>query len=466
MDTASTEKGPPACGVALIGIDIGSSSMKAAAFDLDGVCLASSSEDLPAVLTQKGWVERDAEACWAAAVRVIRDVVGRLDRPVAAIGVTGCGNGAVFIDASGQPTGLGILSSDTRAASEIKQAVADLHQPYAGQTRCLLQWLRKSDDDRARAMTTVLFWKDFIRLRLTGVVSTDVTDAGAAGLMDIRTRDYFESDPAYPPLAESSAIGGYVTPSAAYETGLGAGLPVCVGCVDFEAAAIGSGLGGPGLLSVVAGSWSINQAYVEAPLGRQVRGVFLVNASTDPQRCLILEGSPTSANHFDWAVRRLAGHTDFPAAADEAETVEAQGVTFLPGLFDARAAFVGISVADGVGTMLRAVMEGIAFAHRRHVEDLKARDIPVLKVRLAGGATSSRFWVQMFADILETTVETLAVAEIGALGAAILAGVATGRFSSLSHGQDRMVAVGESFTPAKSYEPAYRRFIQVSEALA
>lgn len=465
MATASREKGGLTGPPALLGIDIGSSAAKAVVFDLDGSCLASRSVDLPTSVQTGGRVERDAELSWTLTAQAIREALAVAQRPILSVGLTGCGNGAVFVDATGLAIRPAILSADTRALDLVTSEDATLQKPYPGQTRWLLNWLRSAEPETAARLSTVLFWKDYVRLRLTGVRSTDPTDACASGLLDVRSRAYRFDDPALPQLAEPTTTGGYVTALAAEQTGLAVGAPVSVGCIDFEAAAIGAGLPQPETLSVVAGSWSMNHGYTSTLPSNGASGLFLWNATVDPLRWAAVEGSATSANHFDWAVRRIAGHGDFNGAALAAEAAGPTQAVFVPGLFSGRATFADIGVMDDLASLLRAVMEGVVFAHRRHIETLAAEGVVATTVRLAGGATASRFWSQLFADILEMPVETPRTAEVGALGAAVLAGVCTGQWGSVAEAQAQMTGQAERFIPRESYGPSYRRFLNVAGAL-
>jgi L-xylulokinase len=297
-----------------------------------------------------------------------------------------------------------------------------------------------------------LFWKDFVRLRLTGEWATEPTDVGAAG-------DFARGEPALAPLRASLACAGEVSPAAARITGLRAGTPVFTGCIDCEAAAIGSGVREPGVLSLVAGTWSINQGFVTAtPSGAAARALFLVNPSVEPGRWLVLEGSPTSASHFDWLARAIGRRGDFARLAAEAAAAPRGGPIFVPGLFGAGAAFADLHAADGRGALARAVMEGVCFAHRAHVEKLRAAGLRFSTARLTGGAARSRFWCQLFADVLRLPVEVPSGAEPGALGAALIAGVGAGLWPSLAAAQRATVKVAARFTPRENYDPTYARY--------
>ncbi len=450
--------------VALLGVDIGSSTIKATLFNERGRTLGTAAKPVTVRFPQPGWVERDPQATLRAAHAVIRAALDSAKSSVTAVGVTGCGNGGVFLDAKFRPLGAGILASDLRATDFVAPRGKRFNEPYPGQTGPLLDWWRSAESPRARDLAQVLWWKDYVRMSLTGVACTDFTDAGAAGLLDLSTRSWRNGQPELPPLRESAALAGWVTPNAADATNLPSGTPVFTGCIDCEAAAIGSGVSEPDRLSIVAGTWSINQAFVGALPSSTT--VFLCNPSSQPGRWLLLEGSPTSASHFDWLVRAVGGRTDFEKVAALAAAAPASELHFLPRLFAQNAAFVGLGPQHDLGAMARAVMAGVAYSHRAHVEKLRAEGLRFRVARLAGGATRSPFWCQLFADVLGLRIEVPAVAEPGALGAALLAGVGAGVWPSLAEAQRATVRVDRTFEPDPAsreiHQRAYARFQKLS----
>lgn len=450
--------------VALLGVDIGSSSIKATLFDERGRTLGTSAKSVAVRFPRKGWVERDPRATMRAAQAVMRAVVESSKSSPTAVAVTGCGNGGVFLDAKFRPLGAGILASDSRAKDFVSLRGTRPDEPYPGQTGPLLDWWRSSESPRARELAHVLWWKDYVRMSLTGVLCSDFTDAGAAGLLEFTTRAWRANRPELPPLQESTTLAGRVTPTAARLTKLPSGTPVFTGCIDCEAAAIGSGVSEPDQLSIVAGTWSINQAFVRALPSPTT--VFLANPSSQPGRWLLLEGSPTSASHFDWWVRAVRGRSDFEKVAALAAAAPASDLLFLPRLFAQQAAFVGLGPQHDLGAMARAVMAGVAYSHRAHVEKLRAEGLRFRVARLAGGATRSPFWCQLFADVLGIRVEVPAVTEPGTLGAALLAGVGAGVWPSVAEAQRAMVRVDRTFEPdaaaQKLHHRAFNRFRQLS----
>lgn len=427
---------------AILGLDVGSTLIKAVVFDAEGEVLATAGGRVPVRRPRPSMVERDADATWKVVTALLREVSA--GRNIGAVGLTGCGNGAVFVDEALRPLRAGILSSDQRAAPWVHRAPWSRQKAYPGQSGSLLRWLRAAEPATARKLAHIVPWKDFIRARLTGVVATDPTDAGAAGWLDPAIRTLRVHDPAIPPLRESLTLGGEVTPRASRLTGLAAGTPVFMGCIDCEAAALGSGTGAPGELSLVAGTWSINQMLVDR-LPRRTDH-FLVNPSAQPGRWLVLEGSPTSAANLDWALGVLGAGSPQRALQRAGRTPRSRAL-FVPRAPTGGAAWLSVGSTQDRWALLRAVVEGVVFAHRVHVEQLVGRRPAPVRVRLAGGIARSDFVGQLFADVLGCVVEVPAGNEIGALGAALCAGVGLGIWPTLSAAQSATVRVARVFRP-------------------
>jgi L-xylulokinase len=446
----------------ILGLDVGSTLVKAAVFDRRGRELASASRRVGIQCPHPGWMERDAGKMWQAASEVLRTVAAGHASRIAGVGLTGCGNGAVFVDRDGRAVRAGILSGDLRARNELPPELSDLPQKcYPGQTAVLLGWLRRQEPRIAARTAHVLFWKDYVRWQLTGVAVTDFTDAGASGLLDRRAGRWWQEDRLLPPLQSSLAQAGAVTRPAARRTELREGTPVFTGCIDCEAAAIGSGAMPDGRVSVIAGTWSINQAIVRR-LPR-CRDLFLVNPSVLPGHWLLLEGSPTSALNFDWAARVLEARGGFLRAEARAARVPHSGLLFMPRVPAGEGAFIGLGLHHSRADLLRAVMEGVVFSHRAHIEKLERVTGKQTNLRLAGGATRSRFWCQLFADGLGKTIEVPVSGEVGALGAALCAAVGAGLYPTLAAAQRSAVRVAARYHPrrrqAAQLDATYRDYL-------
>jgi len=317
---------------------------------------------------------------------------------------------------------------------------------------------------------------------LTGEARAEITDYSGSGLMNIRDR-CFDVDllseyglgelfDALPPLVRSTALAGRISRRAAEATGLREGTAVAGGMFDIDACAVASGVIDPENLCVVAGTWSINEYVSPRPV---TDGSVMMNSLFClPEYYLIEESSPTSAGNYEWFINYFLDSEKSEAARlkcsvfDVAERMasevppEACDLVFLPFLFgsnynpEARACFAGFSAAHTRAHMIRAVLEGIAFSHRTHLEKLLARRGRSV-VRLTGGAAKSRLWTQILADVFELPIETVAVSEPGALGAAMAAAVASGYYKDMREAAAHMVHLAERFEPVADKFEIYRR---------
>jgi len=492
----------------LLGIDNGGTVTKAALYDTAGTELAVSSVKTEMKFPCPGHAEKDMEDLWSANVRVISDVMTRAGvaaSEVAAVAVTGHGNGMYLVGGDGRPVGAGINSADSRAEEYVARWQSDgtfdrvlprtCQALWAAQPAALLAWFRDHRPRELERTRWVFMCKDFIRYRLTGEAFAEVTDYSGINLLDIHRLRY-DSDllAAYglqgiadklPPLRGSSEICGRVSRAAAEATGLKEGTPVAGGLFDITSCAIACGITDAERLCLIAGSWSINEYISPSPV--QDRDLFMTSAYCIPGYWLITEASATSASNLEWTVSELM--------CAEREQAQARGesvfdlvnrmvdgvapgdsdVLFLPFLYgsnegpDASAAFLGLRGWHGRAQMLRAVYEGVVFSHKRHLERLLRHRPAARAARIAGGAAKSDVWVQLFADALGLPIELTACEELGAMGAAICGGVGVGLFSSFEEAVRQMVRVSRTVQPRAAlgpvYNDKYRRYVATLAAL-
>lgn len=492
----------------VIGIDAGGTMTKAALFDFAGQELACARRKNVMAFPHPGWTERDPQVMWQAAVDSIREVLqvsGRSPEDIAAISVAGYGSGLYIVDDNANPLRAGIVSTDSRAASLVDDWAADgltslveplIHQRvWPGQSLALLGWLQLHEPQMLQPGHHVLFCKDFLRAKLCGDFSTDPSDAGIAGLIDITTSTYSKaalqilglSDwlPLLPPIGPSCEVVGGVTAEAAALTGLLEGTPVVRGAVDVTAAALSSGLTRPEQMSVVAGTFSINSTLHDTP--RQSLAPFL-QTPYPLGGYLATEGAATSASNLEWMVKTLLSHGGaLPAeqAASIYDTINTavqrklgkpREALFFPFLFGgpagAPAGLVGMTADYNFDDIMHSVFEGIVFAHKVDIDRLLSGNDAARPevIRLAGGASRSELWSEMFADILGLPVEVPAGSELGALGVAICAATAIGAHPSL---QDAITAMTRTArrhdgnaARAKPYLDKFPRYLGLSAALA
>jgi xylulokinase len=472
----------------LLGLDLGTSSVKALLLGEDGISLGEGTASYPVRSPRSGWAESFPDDWWDAVVGATKTAIGPHGAQVVALGLSGQMHGVVLVDDHGTPLRPAVLWADTRSGEQLaayRQLDEDAQRrlanpPAVGMAGPSLLWLHDHEPDVYAAARWVLQPKDWLRLRLTGDIFAEPSDASATLLYDLLSDDWdypvVETLSLRPdllaPLVASADIAGTLTEEAAGLFGLHAGLPVAAGAADTAAAMLGCGLVRPGFVQLTVGTGGQIVAPKRSPEPDPHERTHLYCAAA-PDLWYSMAAIQNAGLALEWA-RRVLG-VSWEEVYDEAFAVPpgAGGVVFLPYLsgertprFDpgARGAWSGLGLGHSRGHLLRAALEGVAFALREGLEALEDAGIPVPELRLAGGGTASEPWRQLLADVLGRPLRLLpdAVAWVAsARGAALLAGVAAGTYRTvedtlpLAPDSDRMVRPGEA---SAAYEGAYARY--------
>lgn len=490
----------------LLGIDIGLSVTKAIVCDLTGRELSVGESAGSYSIPRPYWVERNMMEVWEDCKIAVRKALKGADvsgREILAVGIAGHGDGLYLVDENNDPVRPAILSLDGRAGD----IVEDWHRsgvleraltltgkrPFAASPATLISWIREHEPENLERVRWALSCKDWIKLKLTGEVSTDPTDASAS-FTDVSTQGY--SDAAFrlfaledvwnkvPSVIGSTEVAGEVTPEAARVTGLASGTPVVSGLHDVDSSALGVGSVRPGQLCVVAGTWSVNEVVSTEPV-RDPR--WECRNFVEPDSWMNMAISPTSTTNLEWFVRQFCapevekaearGVSPYAFVSEEVRTVmEGESQVFFhpflygaPGTSVASAGFIGLRGWHTRGHLLRALCEGIVFNHKTHVDALRST-FSTYEVRLTGGAVRSGLLRQMFADVLGTRIKVANARESGARGAALCAGIGMGVYGSVSEAVERVVAVEHVLDPNPERRArltgAYETYSALIEALA
>ena len=489
-----------------MGIDNGGSSTKCAIFDGSGRMVSCASARVPMRRGLGGKTERSSEDIWRANTSVIRRALadsGIHAEQLAGIGLCGYGGGLCLLDENGAPAAPFIVSTDSRAEGLLSEFVQSgvgarvyertYQELWAGQPALLLPWLQREQPDvyaRARHILTI---KDYIRYRLTGEIAAEVTDASNTNLLSVREGvfdpalfdalgipDCFSRFPAR--LLHPFELAGAVTAHAAAETGLAVGTPVAAGLYDVAACCLGCGVLNEDTLCLVVGTWSVCGCLT--PRLEDGAGHCNTQRSCLEGYFFREESSPTSASNLDWFVEHFysklfssaggAIYQQCDALVSGLDPAESD-LVFLPYLYGsntvagARASFFNLQGSHTAAHMLLAVYEGILFSLLHHVHTLfGTRQPPV--ARLCGGAARSAVWTQMLCDILGTPLEVMESSELGALGGAISAAVATGAYRDAASAVQEMCRVRAAYRPnpkmTELYQKKYESYRKAVKALA
>jgi len=464
----------------LLGLDLGTSSAKALLLDERGEAAAEAGAPCEVERPRPGWAETHPERWWEAMVAAVHRLPGEKRAAVRAIGLSGQMHGAVLCDAAGAPLRPAILWLDGRSAEGLSRYPPGSERTTgnavsAGMTGPVLAWLAEHEAATLRAARWALVAKDWLRLRLTGEAATDPSDASGTLLAD-RDGDWDEPLVAalgirrdlLPPVVASAGESGRLRESAARELGVPAGVPVAGGAGDTLSAALGSGLFREGAAQLSIGTSAQVLVLRSAWPGFSPRLNVYRSANPDglPRWCL-MAAMLNGGLAIDWARAALGLGWDeaferaFAAGAERSEAV------FLPYLTGertpwmdphVRGAWAGLGPGDGAGSLMRAALEGVAFAIRAGLDALREHGASVGRLRLSGGGTVHPAWRQLLADALEAPLDAVACPNASARGAALLGGLAAGRFAAADLPALAPSAVPAAEPRAGSLAERYGRF--------
>lgn len=468
----------------LLGVDLGTSGTKTVLFDETGKSIASKTIEYPLYQPKNGWAEQDPQDWYNAAVTSIKSVLeqSKIDaHDVAGLAIAGQMHGLVMLDKDGKVLRKSILWCDARTSKqcdEITERVGknrlieiNANPALSGFTAPKILWVRENEPEIYNQCATILLPKDYVRYMLTGVKAMEISDASGTNLLDIKKREWSDeileklhiNKDWMPPIIESCAVAGRITEEAAAATGLVAGTIVAGGAGDNAAAALGTGVCRDGQAFVTLGTSGVVFAHTSKvsidPLGRVHTFCAAVPGTWTAMSCTLAAGLS-----LRWARDELytAEHSQcqqdgtdaYDLMTKEAATVPSgsDGLIYLPYLMgerspvldaEARGVFFGLSARHKKAHLTRAVLEGITLSQRHNLEVLHEMDIVPDTLTACGGGGRSPFWRQMLADILKCKVTTIASKEGPALGAAVLASVAAGIYSSVEEAVDKLVVAGE-----------------------
>jgi xylulokinase len=466
---------------ALVGIDVGTTGVKALAISPDGAVLARAEVGYPLSTPRPGWSEQDP-ADWE---RAADEALARLGVEPAGIGLSGQMHGLVCLDAGEQVLRPAILWNDQRTGEQSAEIEARVgrerlveltgNRALPGFTAPKLLWLREHEPETYARIAHVLLPKDYVRLRLTGERATDVADASGTLLLDVAGRtwsaemlDALELDAAWlPRLLESPEVSGTTA----------AGVPVAAGAGDQAAGALGVGVDRPGPLSVVLGTSGVVFAalpgYAHDRDGRVHAFCHAVPGGWHAMGVML-----SAAGSLAWLQGVLAAPYEELLADAEGAPAGSEGALFAPYLAgertphadpSARAALVGLTLRHDRGAIVRSVLEGVAYGLRDSLELLQSLGMSADRGRISGGGARSELWTRIVASVLDLPLERTAVEEGSAYGAALLGGVACGAFADVHEAVDACVRVRETVEPDPGWSTAYRdgyaRFRELYPAL-
>jgi xylulokinase len=456
---------------ALVGLDVGTTGVKAVAIDPGGAVLATAEHGYPLSTPRPGWSEQDPEDWWRASDAALTEVSAGL--AVAGIGLSGQMHGLVVLDGEDRVLRPAILWNDQRTGAEcaaieervgLERLIALTgNRALPGFTAPKLLWLREHEPEAFARVRRICLPKDYVRLRLAGAWASDAADASGTLLLDVAGRRWSEEvledlelpRDWLPPVLESPAVSGETT----------GGVAVAAGAGDCAAAALGVGVDRVGPASIVLGTSGV--VFAALPAYRpDERARVHVFCHAVPGAWHAMGVMLSAAGSLQWLHDAVAPDAPFDRLLEEAGRWEpgAEGLLFLPYLQgertphadpDARGAFAGLHLRHDRGALVRSVLEGVAFGLRDSLDLLRGLGVDVTSARISGGGARSDLWLRICASALGVPIERTVVEEGSAYGAALLGGVASGVFSDVQDAVDRTVRRLDLVEPDPAWVDAY-----------
>jgi xylulokinase len=434
---------------ALVGLDVGTTGVKALALAPGGEILGRAEAEYPLSVPRPGWAEQDPEDWWRAAENALAAL--NVD-DVAGIGLSGQMHGLVVLDGGDRVLRPAILWNDGRTGAECDELeervggrarLVELtgNRALAGFTAPKLLWLRNHEPETFARIAHLLLPKDYVRLRLTGERAIDVADASGTLLLDVGARRWSDEVLAaldlpagwLPPVLESPEVSGTAD-----------GVPVAAGAGDQAAGGLGVGVDRPGPLSVAMGTSGVVFAalpeYRADPQARVHAFCHAVPGAWHQMGVML-----SAAGSLAW-LRGIVGG-EFDALVGE-RTPHADP--------DARGAFTGLEIRHDRGALVRAVLEGVACGLRDSFDLVGGGE----RGRVSGGGARSELWLKIVASVLEIPLERLAVEEGAAYGAALLGGVAGGLWGDVHEAVAACVRTHGEVEPVADWIEPYRALLR------
>lgn len=473
----------------LAGVDLGTSSLKVVIMDEDGVIRADISRDYQYNSPINGYAEQDIDVWWQACVHCFRSLIQQVGAvKIAGIGFSGQMHGAVFLDEHLCQVRPAILHLDARSGKQIQHMQYVLGSDvvhgilmnplYSGFLIPSLLWVKENEPGNYSKIRHVLLPKDYLRLKLSGELNSDFSDASATLAFDIRRAAWSEevldalniSHRIFPRCLASDAQAGRVTSEAAAQTGLLQGTPIITGGGDQVMQSIGNGVIFPGQATINVGT----SAQVSIQADRPIENPAL-NTNTfcsyNRDHWYTMGATMSAGLSMKWLGNLLG--TQYGQLDSSAEKIApgAGGLLFLPYLSgertphlnpDISGMFWGLSINTGPAQMARAVMEGVAYSLRECIELCGSLGLSSDEYVASGGGTQSPVWLQIQADVYGVPLKVTNVKHHAGVGAAIVAGSGIKMYHSIADGCRRVVRYSDNvYMPNMDNNNVYNKFYQL-----
>ena len=478
-----------------IGIDLGTSSVKLLLMDGAGTITNIVTKEYPLNFPHPGWSEQNPSDWFQQSMAGLKELISGINKDeVAGISFGGQMHGLVILDENDEVLRPAILWNDGRTTEECDYLNNDIGSDrlsaytaniaFAGFTAPKILWVKKHEPDIFRRIKKIMLPKDYLAYRLTGVHSTDVSDASGMLLLDVKNRKWSDEmceicsiNPSLlPKVFESYEAIGTLLPEIAEELGVRKEVVVAAGAGDNAAAAVATGTVGDGKCNIsmgTSGTIFISQRSFSVDPYNALHSFCDANGQYHLMGCML---SAASCNK--WWMEEILSTTDFAAEQAPIQKLGENKVFFLPYLMGerspindpfARSTFTGMTMDSTRADLTQAVLEGVAFALRDSFEVAKTLGLPITRSKLVGGGAKSPLWRQIIANVLGIPLDILKTEEGPSLGGAMLAAVACHEYDSVEDATKALVEVVDTVEPdaelTGKYDEQYKKYKQIYPAL-
>lgn len=479
-----------------IGVDLGTSSVKIILINEKGVIEKKVKREYPLLIPQDGYSEQDPKEWYDKTIDGLKELACGCENDIAGIGIAGQMHGLVTLDANDEPIRPAILWNDGRSSKETDYLNNEIGKDklvaytgniaFAGFTAPKILWMKNNEKDKFDRIKKIMLPKDYLVYRLTGVFSTDYSDAAGMLLLDVEKKcwskemcDICSIDVSMlPKLYESYDVVGSVKKDILEQLGIKRDVKVVAGAGDNAGSAIGTGTTQDGRCNIsigTSGTVFISTDSYKKVSNNTIHNFCHANGKYHLMGCIL---SAASANQ--WFISDILGTKEYDKerAAISLSDLGENKVTFLPYLMgdrtpindvSARGVFLGMSLDTKRHHMVEAVLEGVTYALRDSLELAREAGVVIKKATLVGGGAVSEIWQHIISDIMNIDIEILETNEGPSLGGAILAAYALGEFKSLDEAANSINKVVKVVKPDNErvlkYEKGYKKYKSIYPAL-
>ena len=474
-----------------IGVDLGTSAVKLLLMDEKGNIKKIVSKEYQLFFPHPGWSEQKPEDWFKQVIIGIKELISDCNKEsVAGISFGGQMHGLVLLDDKDNVIRPAILWNDGRTKEETdylnnvigkdKLSEYTSNIAFTGFTAPKILWVRKNEPDNFKKINKIMLPKDYLVYRLSGVFSTDYSDASGMLLLDVKNKRWSKemldicgiTEKKLPKLYESYEVVGNLKSDIAKELGLTEKVKIIAGAGDNAAAAIGTGTVGDGSCNIslgTSGTIFIASKKFGVDENNALHSFAHADGNYHLMGCML---SAASCNK--WWSEEILKTNNYSEEQKAITKLGENNVYFLPYLMGersphndpmARAMFMGMSMDTTREDMTQAVLEGVAYALRDSLEVARSLGIKIERTKICGGGAKSPLWKKMIANILNLKVDIIESEEGPALGAAILAAVGCGEYANVEEAVNKLINVVETIEPeyelVEKYDKGYEKFRRI-----